>query len=266
MISSTPMHAIDAISVGKGVCRGFAALVLAFAGLAQAQSAPASPPSNLAVTVLPLANSNAADDAFADGLSDELGGVLAKIPELHVSGRASAFRFKAQPQDVHAVADALKVSHAVEGSVVRIGSRIRLSLKLVGTDGAQLWTKDYDGAFANIFEMEEDAAKSIAASLHVAESREPLIKSRTSDMEAYEAYLRAKPLIRARGQKPFADAAELLQKAVARDPDFAPASALLAFDYDLAPLYQLSIRNSQVAEAKQFVNSVIPKAESLAQH
>src|SRR5262249_40987098 len=156
MISSAPMHAIETKHLGKSLRLGFAGLLLAVCGFAQAYAAPA-PRTNLAVTVLPLANSNAADEAFADGLSDELGGVLAKIPALHVSGRASAFRFKQQPQDLRAVAEALKVSHAVEGSVAKTGSRIRLSLKLVGTDGAQLWSKDYDGEFANVFDMEEDA-------------------------------------------------------------------------------------------------------------
>src|SRR5262249_16254709 len=104
------------------------------------------------------------------------------------------------------------------------------------SNGAELWSQDYYTAFADIFDIEDDIAKSVAASLKVS-PRPALVKSRTKDMEGYENYLRARPLIRARGQKPFAEAAELLQKAVARDPNYAPASALLAFDYDLAPLY-----------------------------
>jgi TolB-like protein/tetratricopeptide (TPR) repeat protein len=246
-----------------------AALVLAplhWAEPAQAQ------PVNVAVAVLPLANiaGNATDDALAEGMSDDLGGVLAKVPGLHVSGRASAFRFKSQPQDIRAVAQALKVSHVVQGTFQKTGTRIHLSLRLLRTaDGTQVWSRDYDTEFAKVFDLEDDVATSVAESLKVSlpvRPGETLVRSRTSDMEAYEDYLRAKPLIRARGQKPFADAAVLLQRAVVRDPDFAPASALLAFDYDLSPLYQLSIRSSQVAEARQFVDSVIPKAESLAKH
>jgi TolB-like protein len=224
----------------------------------------------VALAMLPLANAsgNPADEAFTDGMSDEIGGVLARIPDLNVTGRASAFRFKAQPQDIRAAAQALKVSHVVEGTFQKAGSRLRLTVRLLRAgDGVQLWMQDYDRPFANIFDVEQEIAKSVATTLKVSlPENAALVKSRTSDMEGYEAYLRAKPLIRARGQKPFADAAALLQKAVARDPDFAPASALLAFDYDLSPLYELSIRSSQVSEAKQFVSSVIPKAESLAKH
>jgi tetratricopeptide (TPR) repeat protein len=93
---------------------------------------------------------------------------------------------------------------------------------------------------------------------------ERLVRNRTADMESYEKYLRARPLIRARGQKPFADAAVLLEQAVARAPNFAPATALLAFDYDLAPLYQQALRSGDAAEARRFVVSVVPKAEMLA--
>jgi tetratricopeptide (TPR) repeat protein len=91
------------------------------------------------------------------------------------------------------------------------------------------------------------------------------VRNRTTQMDVYENYLRAKPLIRARGQKPFADAAVLLEQAVASDPNFSPAIALLAFDYDLAPLYQQALRSGVAREARVFVDSVVPKAERLAQ-
>jgi tetratricopeptide (TPR) repeat protein len=151
---------------------------------------------------------------------------------------------------------------------MRIGDGIRISARLVrADDGQQLWSQDYDRIFADIFDIEEDIAQHVASTLNAPLGLRPgdrLVQDRTTNMAAYENYVRAKPLIRARGQKPFADAAALLEAALASDPGFAPAAALLAFEYDLAPLYQQALRSSAVVEAKAFVDSVVPKAERLA--
>jgi len=132
-------------------------------------------------------------------------------------------------------------------------------------DGTQLWSEDYYAPFADIFDIEDAIAKAVAAALQVRVPPEAvLVRSRTTNMAAYEQYLRARPLIRARGPKPFADAAVLLEQAVAADPNFAPAAAMLAFDYDISPLYQASFRSGDAVETRRFVDSVIPKAERLA--
>ncbi len=224
----------------------------------------------ISVAVLPFANAsgNAGQDLFADGMTDEIGATLARIQGLHVMARASAFRYKGQTADSRAIGQALAANHLVEGSVSREGDQIGFSARLVRAgDGRELWAQDYAGTFASVFDIEADIAQHIATALNVPLGLAPgeaLVRDRTTNMGAYENYVRAKPLIRARGQKPFADAAALLEQAVASDPDFAPATAMLAFDYDLAPLYQQALRSSAVAEARAFVDSVVPKAETLA--
>jgi TolB-like protein/tetratricopeptide (TPR) repeat protein len=221
----------------------------------------------VSVAVLPFANSsgNADQEALADGLTEEIAAALANVPALNVGARSSTFRFKALPRDPKAIGESLKKTHLVEGSFARTGDRVRLTARLVrAADGMQLWSGEYNGPFADIFGMQDTIAKEVASSLNVSVDASTLVRSRTRNMAAYEQYLRARPLIRARGPRPFADAAVLLEQAVAADPDFAPAAAMLAFDYDISPLYQASFRSGDAVATRQYVDSVIPKAERLA--
>jgi TolB-like protein/tetratricopeptide (TPR) repeat protein len=251
--------------------RAFSAAVLC--GLAallaagpQAKAAEAS--NTIALAVLPFTNAsgNAGEDASTDGVSAEISAALARVPELHVRARASAFKFKDQPRDLPMIGRVLGISHVVEGSFQKTGDHIRITARLVRAgDGMELWSENYDGAFADIFAMQETIAKTVAEALGV-QVPEHLVPDTTKNMDAYEKYLRALPLIRARDQKSLAAAAVLLEQAVAEDPDFVPAVALLAFDDDLAPLYQDAFRSGKSEEAHRFVASVIPKAEALARH
>ena len=251
-------------------CFAVVSLMAAAAASSLAPSRSAEPArAGLSLAVLPLANASgdAGQEALADGLTEEVGGTLARVPGLHVTARMGAFRYKGQSPDAKTVGQALGATHLIEGTVRKVDDRIRLSAKLLrASDGAQLWSQDYYTQFSGIFDIEEDIATSVAATLKVSlgPSASKLVPSRTADMEAYENFLRARPLIRARGREPFAQAAVLLEQAVAKTPDFAPAVAMLAFDYDLAPLYQQSLRSGDSEAARKFVDSVIPKAEMLA--
>jgi TolB-like protein/tetratricopeptide (TPR) repeat protein len=242
-----------------GTMRGllWVVLVLMLPGIAAAQNS---------VAVLPFANTSgdAAQDALADGLTEEIAAALATVKGLNVGARSSAFRFKAQPRDFRAIGEQLKKTHLVEGTVRKADDRVRLSARLVrASDGMQLWSEDYYTPFADIFDIQDAIAKSVASALQVRVDAAP-VPSRTRNMAAYEQYLRARPLIRARGPKPFADAAVILEQAVAGDPNFAPASAMLAFDYDISPLYQASFRSGDATGTLIYVSRVIPEAERLA--
>jgi adenylate cyclase len=240
------------------------AAILTWAGTANA----AEPPVSLAVLPFANASGDMADEAFADGITDEIGATLGQILDLHVGARTSAFRFKGET-DTAKIGKALSRNYLLQGSVRKADGRIRLSAKLVrAEDGAQLWTQDYYSNFADVFDMEEDIAKNVAQALKAPTGLgqgDRLVRDRTSNMEAYEKFLRAKPLIRARGGRAFADARLLLEQAVAADPNFVPALAMLAFDYDLTPLYAPVLRTGPAAEAKKLVDSVIPKAMELSQ-
>ena len=127
-------------------------------------------------------------------------------------------------------------------------------------DGAQLWSQDYEGDRGDIFDLEEDIAGSIATALKVpASPTEALVRNRTGDFEAYLDFLRAKVAARPRGAKPLADAAVLLEKVVAREPDFAPAAALLAYSYALTPLFAPSLRSGMPQEERKIVEANDPE-------
>jgi adenylate cyclase len=247
---------------GRGVV--FAAAMLAWSGGAIA----AEPQVSLAVLPFANASGDANDEAFADGIADEIGGTLGQILDLHVGARTSAFRFKGEA-DTAKIGKALSRNYLLQGSVRKAEGRLRLSAKLVrAEDGMQLWAQDYYSNFADFFDMEEDIAKNVAAALKVPTGLgqgDRIVRDRTTNMEAYEKFVRAKPLIRARGGRAFADARVLLEQAVAADGNFVPALAMLAFDYDLTPLYAPVLRTGPADEAKKLVDSVIPKAQELAQ-
>jgi TolB-like protein len=243
-------------------CFGLAALVLCSApGSAAAQTA-----SRPILAVLPLANSSgdAAQDFFAAGLTDEIAVALTAVAGLDVVARSSAFLVKAD--DLKGIGEKLHARYLVQGAARLGDGRVRLNMRLVAAaDGALLWAQDYEGDRADIFDIEEDIAGSIATALKVpASPTEALVRNRTGDFEAYLDFLRAKVAARPRGAKPLADAAVLLERVVAREPDFAPAAALLAYSYALTPLFAPSLRGGKPQEERKVVEATIPKSDALA--
>ena len=119
----------------------------------------------------------------------------------------------------------------------------------------------------DIFTTQEDIAEAIAGALRVPlglKRGDTLVRNRTKDLESYDQYLRAKALVRERGIQPLTDGATLLEQVVARDPDYAPAWALLAQAYDLTPIYHPAWFGGVVEEFRRIVDASLPKAEAAA--
>ena len=137
----------------------------------------------------------------------------------------------------------------------------------------QLWSENYDRELKDVFAVQEDIAQAIAASLRVPlglKQGESLIPSRTANLDSYQDYLRAKALVRARGPRepggPLTDAAKLLEQVVARDPDYAPAWAVLGQAYGLIPVYSSAYFSGSVEELRRIVQEEsLSKAEIAAQ-
>jgi adenylate cyclase len=245
-------------------CAAMVLILCAALGSAGAQ-APAARPS---VVVLPLENSSgeATQDALVGGLTDEIATALTGVRDLDVVARSSAFRLPASVKDSKAIGQALNARYLVQGSARMLPDRVRLSVRLVqASDGAALWSKDYDAERTSIFDLEEDIAGKIAAALKLPLTPGvALVRSRTADFDAYLDFLRAKTAARERGAKALADAAALLEPVVMRDPDFAPASALLAYDFSLTPLFAPSLRGGLPEEERKIVERTIPRSDALA--
>lgn len=238
---------------------------------AQVIAAPgeAAQTARISIAVLPFTNASgeADQDFLAGGMTDEIAAALTRVPGLNVVARSSIFRYAGPNRDLRAIGETLKLTYLVDGSARKVGDRVRMSARLVRTDGgAPLWSEDYYSELPDIFEIQEDIAKKIAAALKVPtglRNGESLVRNRAKDMDAYQDYLRAKVVARARGPKPLADAAVLLEKVIARDPDYAPASALLSYDYALTPLFDRSLRSQAPDEERKTVARAIPRADIL---
>jgi len=237
---------------------------------AAAQAPGAQAPTSRAPTiaVLPLENSSgeAAQDFFAGGMTDEIASALTGVRGLDVVARSSSFRLPPSNRDIKTIGQALNASYLVQGSARVAADRVRMNIRLVqASDGAALWSKEYDAERTATFDLEEDIAQKIAAALKMpANPGAALVRSRTADFETYLDFLRAKVAARERGGKALADAAVFLERVVMRDPDFAPASALLAYDYALTPLFAPSLRGGMPEEERKVVERTIPRSDALA--
>jgi TolB-like protein/DNA-binding SARP family transcriptional activator/cytochrome c-type biogenesis protein CcmH/NrfG len=223
----------------------------------------------IALAVLPFANLSSEQDQefFSDGLTEEITSALAKIPDLSVVARTSAFEFKGQNRNIRTIGEQLGATHLIEGSVRKAGDRVRITVQLIkADDGTDLWTESYDRQLTDIFAIQEDIARAIATSLRMPLGLQPglsLLASRDIDPQSYEQYLAVRAAMRARGDTAGRVAAvESLEQVVARHPGFAPGWATLALAYVRRSID--SPPNATVAEQRRSMEEWRPKAEGAA--
>jgi tetratricopeptide (TPR) repeat protein len=160
-----------------------------------------------------------------------------------VVARASAFELKNQSGDMKAIAETLHATHLIKGSVRKAGTRLRITAQLINAESSvSIWTDSYDREYADVFAVQEDIARAIAASLRMPLGLNPgenLVANRNIDVELYQQFLRLRARAHAStGNQIVADVLPELEKLVARDPNFAPAWADLA---RLSGLVQVTI-------------------------
>src|SRR5262249_35551404 len=188
----------------------------------------ARPGTRPSIAVLPFADLSAEknQDWFCDGVADEILNALAHLPGLRVAGRTSSFSFRDRADAAKAIAERLGVSTVLEGSVRRAGDRVRVTVQLVDpSNGFQLWSERYDRELRDIFEIQDEIARSVASRLKVALDsgmEQRLIAAQTSSIEAYELYLKGRVLLYRRGAS-ILPALDHFRRAVELDPDYAPA-------------------------------------------
>jgi len=164
---------------------------------------------------------------FADGLSEELLNVLAKVPELKVAGRTSSFAFKGQGRDLREIGELLNVSHILEGSVRKSGNRIRVTAQLIkASDGFHLFSETYDRELSDIFELQDEIAANISSALLTEiVGTESIDRVAETDPAAYELYLQARQRIHTRNPFDMKEALAMLDSTLEIDPLYAPALA-----------------------------------------
>jgi eukaryotic-like serine/threonine-protein kinase len=176
------------------------------------------------IAVLPFVNmgGDKENEYFSDGLAEEIINFLAQIPGLKVTARTSAFAFKGKTEDIRKIASALGVATILEGSVRRSGSRIRVTAQLINAhDGYHLWSQRYDRDMADLFDLQDEIAQSIASALHVKLAGTPVPYK--PSLPAYEALLKARYCFGTFRPDLLAHAKECYEQAIALDPKFAQA-------------------------------------------
>jgi serine/threonine-protein kinase len=186
-----------------------------------------------AIAVLPFLNltPDRENEYFSDGMTEELAGALARVPGLRVVSRTSVFAFKGKDLDARQIAERLGVSILVEGSIRKIGNRIRLNAQLVNAvDGCDLWSESYERTMEHVFTLQEELSQAIVAALPLAQagSASSLVRRPTSALDAYTLYLRGRYSAHKRTVEGFALAIEYFEQAVEADPGYALAHAGLA--------------------------------------
>jgi adenylate cyclase len=186
------------------------------------------------VAVLPFADLSAERDQehFADGVAEEILNALTKIGDLRVPARSSCFAFRGLNLDAREIGRRLGVEALLEGSVRKAGQRLRITVQLIDArNGYQLWSERFDREVADIFAIQDEIAGSVVRalglSLRQGEQRH-LVKASTTNVEAYEFYLRGRKLFQKWTRENINLAREMFGRAVALDANFAAAWAGLA--------------------------------------
>ena len=212
-----------------------------------------------AIAVLPFVNMSDDKDNqyFSDGVSEEILNVLAKTPDLHVAARTSSFSFQGKTLEIPEIARALNVRMVLEGSVRKQGERVRITAQLIDAKtGFHVWSQTYDRDLKDIFAIQDEIAKSIGDALEVQLAGVPVPGKNsvgTTNLEAYDQYLRGIALWQTRDVDKLWQAIKLFDQAIAADPAFAQAYGGEALVYATIPGYSNRIPEAEAtARASAF--------------
>ena len=236
----------------------------------QSEAATVAP--NKSIAVLPFVNMSADknDEYLSDGMTEELINVLAKVPGLRVPGRTSCFAFKGKNEEdiFRKVGDQLHVGTVLEGSVRKVGDKLRVTAQLINvTDGYHLWSKDYDGDVKDILNFQSNVAEQVVQALQVklgGEGTRVLAKKPTENPEAHRLYLLGRYEFAKYTQTGWNNAIRYYEQALRIDPEFALAYCGLADNY----AYMGSVvmpEKEAIAKEKEFAQKALELDPELAE-
>jgi TolB-like protein/DNA-binding winged helix-turn-helix (wHTH) protein/Flp pilus assembly protein TadD len=205
------------------------------------------------LVVLPLANlsGEASQEYFTDGMTDELITQLGQISALRVISRTSAMTYKNTHKSLAAIARELDVQAVVEGSVLRVGDRVRITAQLIRVPADEhLWANSYEGSFRDTLALQSDVSQAIAEQIRATLSRQEqaaFSKAKVVNSDAYEAYLMGRYFWNKRDAAGLKKAIEYFERAIAADPSYAEAYSGLADAYALAGYWEYGLLTPQQA-------------------
>ena len=202
-------------------------------------------PSNTApgrsIAVLPFNSLSVdpGDELFAEGLAEELLYTLSGLSDLKVAARTSSFVYKNKSADVREIGESLNVSYVLEGSIRRTDGRMRITAQLISTkDGYNLWSRSYDRQIEDVFSVQNDIARHVAAAfdLELPTNENTLFDAGTTNVDAFKYYLEGRDYLHKRGLG-LSQAISKFEKAIELDPNYAKAYAGLATSHVVSHIY-----------------------------
>lgn len=207
----------------------------AVASAAAAEAPSPALPDKPSIAVLPFDNmsGDADQDHFADGVVEAITAALSRIRSFFVIARTSAFAYKGRKAHVQVIGRELGVAYVLEGSVQRAGDRVRITVQLIETSGgAHLWAEKYDGSISDIFDLQDHITEQVAGAMQPSIRLAEVERARRKpphDLGAYDYTMRAIRHVWMLEESEAKRALELLDKALAIDPDYPLALALNAW-------------------------------------
>ncbi len=212
-----------------------AAALVAFNGFGLRDRLFSSPRHIQSLAVLPFDNlsRDGSQQYFVDGMTETLTAYLSQITSIYVIGRTSAMQFAGVRKPISEIASALKVDAVVEGSVLHVGNRVRITAQLIAANPERhLWSDNYDRETRDILQVHSEVSQAIARAIRATlspDEQSRLTRTRPVNPEAYQAYLRGRQALGRVGRKSVEQSAADFNQAISLDPSFAPAYSSLAF-------------------------------------
>jgi TolB-like protein/Tfp pilus assembly protein PilF len=230
-----------------------------------------SSPRIQSLVVLPLENlsNDPEQEYFADGMTDQLITNLAQISALKVISRTSAMRYKGTKKSLPEIAQELHVDAVVEGAVMWVGGRVRISAQLIeAPTDYHLWAASYERDLRDVLSMQEEVTRAIASEIRVnlsAQEQARLASTRPIDPEAYRLYLKGRYYWNKRSLEGFQKAIEYFQQATAKDPAYAQAYVGLADTYTYFSFFDVVPPQEAMPKAKAAAARALELDDSLGE-
>ncbi len=224
-------------------------------------------PDKPSIVVLPFDNMSAepGQDYLADGIVEAITAALSCIRSFFVIARSSAFTYKGRATNARDIGKELGVAYLLEGSVQKVGNRLRIIVQLIETEGgAHVWSSRFDGAVEDFFDLEdritEQVAGALQPSIRIAEI-ERSRRKRPQDLGSYDYTMRAMPHVWALEKEESGKALELLEKALAIDPEFPLALSLAGWCHAQRSVYNWA---DDIAESQALARSLAERAAEMS--
>jgi serine/threonine-protein kinase len=244
-----------------------------FAAALTAPSAeyPAARRAERFVAVLPFVNASPdpENEYLSDGLTDELINALANVPGLRVASRSSVFALKGRKDSLRVLGAELGAAVVLEGTVRRAESRVRITTQLTDVnDGRLLWSERYDRRMDDIFDLQEEMARTIVSTLRatfLGDLGDPVPRRYTDNLRAWQLYLKGRFAWNKRTREGIADAVQYFDEAAREDPGYALAYSGLADCYALEVDYRGAPVNEGMRRAREEARKALALDEGLAE-